>query len=819
MNSKTKLSVATMVVALACALTAGEVAAQTITVAPASPTIAVGQTQQFTATGVGTATAIDMGAFHSCARFQDGTVRCWGNNVSGQLGDGTQTDSSMPVAVVGITGAAAVTGGGFHTCARFPDGTLQCWGRNNAGQLGDPATLREAVTTPVRVTGITTATAVSAGGFHTCALPGDGTVRCWGQNDYGQLGNGTSDPVPDSPSTFNPTPVTVSGITTAVAISAGGWYTCALLQNGTIRCWGDNTYGQLGDGATIAPPTVRIASTPVTVSGITTAVAIDAGIFHVCALLQDGSARCWGRNGDGRLGNGSTANSSTPTAVPGVNPVALGAGAEHACAVLGDGTVRCWGDNNWGQLGNGSPEGTTSTIPAAPATGITTAIATSAGAEHNCVLLRDGTVRCWGNNNFGRVGVGTTAAGTRPCLNSPSCAFSPVAVDGIGGVVWTSSDTTVATIDANGLATARGPGSTTITAASGGRSGSTVLTVATRPTLSVVREGTGGGTVRSGDGRIVCGATCAADYASGSSATLTATADPGSTFEGWRGGGCAGTGACTVTLSASTTVFASFGVFRPATFTLTVTVNNAGTGSGTVTSNDGGINNCGTSCSASYDSGTPVTLTARPATGSIFTGWSGCDAVSGTTCTVTMNAARSVTASFARQRFTLTVAVNNVGTGSGTVTSNDGGINNCGASCSASYDSGTPVTLTARPATGSIFTGWSGCDTVSGTTCTVTMNAARSVTAIFAPQTFTLSVTRQGNGTVTSISPDGRIDCGSACSASYNSGTGVTLRATPGLLYAFAGWSGGGCSGTGDCVVTLRANTTVTARFSFLGLF
>src|SRR5206468_541092 len=144
---------------------------------------------------------------------------------------------------------------------------------------------------------------------HTCALPGDGTVRCWGQNDYGQLGNGTSDPVPDSPSTFNPTPVTVSGITTAVAISAGGWYTCAVLR---------------------------------------------------------------------------------------------------------DGTVRCWGDNNWGQLGNGSPEGTTSTIPAAPATGITTAIATSAGAEHNCVLLRDGTVRCWGNNNFGRVGVGTTAAGTRP---------------------------------------------------------------------------------------------------------------------------------------------------------------------------------------------------------------------------------------------------------------------------------------------------------------------------------------------------------------------------------------------------------------------
>src|SRR5438093_9501531 len=311
MNRKASLWVAISVVALACAVSEGEVAAQTITVAPASPTVAVGQTQQFTATGVGTATAVDMGSFHSCARLQDGTVRCWGMNDSGQLGDGTQISSSTPVAVAGITGAAAITGGGFHTCARFPDGTLQCWGRNNAGQLGDPATLREAVTTPVRVTGITTATAVSAGGVHTGALPGDGTVRCWGQNDYGQLGNGTSDPVPGSPSTFNPTPVMVSGIATAVALSAGGWYTCALLQDGTIRCWGDNTYGQLGDGAPIAPPTVRIASTPVTVSGITTAVAIDAGIFHMCVLLQDGTVRCWGRNGDangdGRLGNGSLA--------------------------------------------------------------------------------------------------------------------------------------------------------------------------------------------------------------------------------------------------------------------------------------------------------------------------------------------------------------------------------------------------------------------------------------------------------------------------------------------------------------------------------
>ena len=125
--------------------------------------------------------------------------------------------------------------------------------------------------------------------------------------------------------------------------------------------------------------------------------------------------------------------------------------------------------------------------------------------------------------------------------------------------------------------------------------------------------------------------------------TLMATADPGSTFDGWRGGGCAGTGSCTVTLSAATTVFASFGVSRPTAFTLTVTVNNTGTGSGTVSSNDGGINNCRAVCTASYDSGTPVTLTASPATGSIFTGWSGCNTVSGATCTVTMSTDKTVT--------------------------------------------------------------------------------------------------------------------------------------------------------------------------------
>ena len=468
---------------------------------------------------------------------------------------------------------------------------------------------------------------MTAGGFHTCALLGDGTVQCWGENDFGQLGNGTSDPVPGSPTTVNPTPVAVSGITSAVAVSAGGWHTCALLRDGTIQCWGQNTYGQLGDGSPITRPAPGRSSTPVTVTGITTAIAIEAGIFHTCALLADGTLRCWGRNDEGRLGNGTTADSSTPTIVSGIAPAAAAPGAEHACALLQDGTVRCWGDNNWGQLGNGSPAGATATTPATAVTGITTATAASSGAEHTCALLQDGSVQCWGRNTDGRLGNGTTTN-----------AFTPVTVVGLG-VTWTSSDTTVATINAAGLATGGNPGSTVITATSGGRSGSTTLTVGSRPSLSVIREGTGNGTVTSNPAGIDCGANCSASYDSGTVVTLTATPAPGSTVEGWTGGGCSGTGPCTLTVTANTTVFARFGITR---FTLSVNRE----GSGTVTSNPAGIN-CGNTCSAAYNSGTQVTLTATPDFLFAFVGWSG-GGCSGTgACTVTMTANTTVTARFA----------------------------------------------------------------------------------------------------------------------------------------------------------------------------
>src|SRR2546425_30496 len=222
----------------------------------------------------------------------------------------------------------------------------------------------------------------------------------------------------------------------------------------------------------------------------------------------------------------------------------------------------------------------------------------------------------------------------------------------------------------------------------------------------------------------------------------------------------------------------------PAPTTFPLTVNKPGTGRGPVPSPPSPASptqiNCGATCAVSYDSGTVVTLTAMPNTGSTFTGWSGCDTVSGTTCTVTMSTARSVTATFDLQSFIVTV--NKPGTGSRTVTSSPPGIV-CGTSssgCSANYTSGTTVTLTATPTAGSIFTGWSGCDTASGTSCIVTMSAARSVTVIFTPQTFNLTVNKTGliaSGTVTSNPPG--INCGATSSPSYDSGTVVTLTPTP----------------------------------------
>lgn len=244
-----------------------------------------------------------MGNGFSCATLTDGTVQCWGLNGNGQLGDGTTTDRSTPVQVSGITTATQVSFGTVHACATLTDGTIECWGENGYGRLGDGTTTDRS--TPVQVFGITTATHVSVSDDrHSCALLTDGTVQCWGHNSRGQLGDGTT--------TDSSTPVQVSGITTAAQVSSGDSHSCAALQDGTVQCWGYNPYGQLGDGTT----TTR--STPVQVSGITTATQVSASHQHSCATLQDGTVQCWGRGANGRLGDGTNSDSATPVQVSGI---------------------------------------------------------------------------------------------------------------------------------------------------------------------------------------------------------------------------------------------------------------------------------------------------------------------------------------------------------------------------------------------------------------------------------------------------------------------------------------------------------------------
>jgi len=326
----------------------------------------------------------------------------------------------------------------------------------------------------------------------------------------------------------------------------------------------------------------------------------------------------------------------------------------------------------------------------------------------------------------------------------------------------------------------------------------------TTPSLTAAKAGNGSGTVTSNPAGISCGIDCAQAYNYGSTITLTAAADVGSTFTGWSGGGCSGTGSCTVTLIGATTVTATFTLTQ---HTLTVSTN--GTGSGTIS----GVGiNCGADCTEPFDYGTTVVLTASPAAGSTFTGWSG-GGCSGTgTCTVTMTTATSVFATFTVNTYQLTVQ--KAGNGSGTVTSSPIGIS-CGADCAEIFNYGTSVTLTAAPATGSTFSGWSGGGCSGTGTCTTTISAAATVTATFTLTTQLLTVTTSGStgsGTITS-NPSG-INCGADCTEPYNYGTSVTLTATPAGGSVFNGWSGGGCSGTVlTCTVVLTAATTVTANF------
>ncbi len=366
------------------------------------------------------------GYYHTCALMEDTSVKCWGNNGNGQLGDGTNTRQPYPVPVLRASGGQSLTGvrslvaGLSHACALMEDNSIKCWGRNISGQLGNGTT--ENQTYPVAVLersggpSLTNVLSIAAGDNHTCALMNDHSMKCWGDNRYGQLGTRASE------NHYYPGGVLESlggsNLTGIRSIKTGGVHTCALMNDHSIKCWGDNSFGQLGDGTITNhdfPTPVLTTSRGQPLNGVQ---AMELGFSHTCVLMNDRSVKCWGDNGFGQLGNGSTSRypSPTPTLISrgGDRLMAIRSvvtGNTHACALMEDTSVKCWGYNEYGQLGDGtttnrpSPVDVLSAPGGAALTGVTSLVT---GNLHTCALMNNNTIKCWGNNDLGQLGDGTT---------------------------------------------------------------------------------------------------------------------------------------------------------------------------------------------------------------------------------------------------------------------------------------------------------------------------------------------------------------------------------------------------------------------------
>lgn len=355
-------------------------------------------------------TAVATGGAHTCVLMTNGTVFCWGRGESGQLGnpppsttcplDGSLFPcSTSPIGVAGAPAFVQLVAGGAHTCALTNDGTAHCWGSNTSGQLGDDSTTDRHAPVPV-ATDLKFAS-IDAGAEHTCGLTSDGAAYCWGLNSRGQLGDGTT--------TTRSEPVAVTDGRTFELITAGGFaigHTCALTSSGDAFCWGDNERGQLGlatgglgaEDLTPHPFPTRVLSS-------VSFVALTAGLGrHTCGLTNTGAAFCWGENTFGALGNDSMSDSAVPVAVFGglvFAQLVAGGFIGHTCGLPANGIAHCWGENERGQLGDGSHIDRLTPSPVAGGLSFT---AVAAGFRHTCALATTDTPYCWGSGAAGQLG-------------------------------------------------------------------------------------------------------------------------------------------------------------------------------------------------------------------------------------------------------------------------------------------------------------------------------------------------------------------------------------------------------------------------------
>jgi alpha-tubulin suppressor-like RCC1 family protein len=311
--------------------------------------------------------AITAANYHTCTLLRSGAIYCWGSNSTGQLGNGTFQAQLGSVKVIGLPLSAgslaagtAVAGG--HTCAALADSSVWCWGDNFSGELGNGMThtaVPYGIATAVKVAGVT-ASSLAAGNYFTCGLSSGGLVHCWGTNAKGQLGSGE---IPTAPPYNNSTPVSASFAGTGAALSVGsnGSHACVLTGSGAVRCWGENVYGQLGNGTFASYPVLGSGSA-VTVTGLPVPLVLASGGGHSCVLTSSGAVWCWGANTNGQLGTGAAtmgspngiATPSQASAISAMSPAGLVLGGWHSCAVLKNGSLWCWGSNQFGQLGNGT---------------------------------------------------------------------------------------------------------------------------------------------------------------------------------------------------------------------------------------------------------------------------------------------------------------------------------------------------------------------------------------------------------------------------------------------------------------------------------